>query len=82
MSKKVKKTYFPTQDCIHLRACRRINAIANKHLYGTKGTQKMSRGCNTDCSCYQSYEELDEIIGNIDEDVYNDIKDFFDDDRF
>lgn len=69
MSKKVKKAYFPTQDCIHLRACRRINNIANKHLFGDKGTQKMSRGCNVDCSCYKSFEELRGIIDVVDNDV-------------
>ena len=58
---------FTGQDCIHLHACRRLNAMANRALYGATGTQKMARGCNDNCSCYLSSEKLKELLGDIDD---------------
>lgn len=64
-----KSKYFTASDCIHLHACRRVTAIANKALKG-KGSQKLVRGCNKQCVCYRSVSEviddLSDAIGMID----------------
>lgn len=54
---KRKNKYFTASDCIHLHACRKVTAIANRVLYGNK-TQKLARGCSKDCPCYCSADEL------------------------
>lgn len=47
-----KNKYFTARDCIHLHACRKVTAIANRVIYGVKGTQKIARGCSKECPCY------------------------------
>lgn len=42
-------------DCIHLHACRRVQAIGKKHRL------MVPRYCTEDCSCYQSKDEGDFI---------------------
>ena len=61
------KKQFTAMDCIHLFACRKVNSIANKLLFGVKGTQKMVRGCNDECACYTPFDDEDEIKEMIDE---------------
>ena len=47
-----KNKYFTASNCIHLHACRKVTAIANRVIYGVKGTQKIARGCSKECPCY------------------------------
>lgn len=61
---KRKNKYFTASDCIHLHACRKVTAIANRVIYGLKGTQKIARGCSKECPCYCSAEELEEYVSN------------------
>ena len=39
------------EDCIHLRACRRLQKIFEGKFYGAR----VSRQCNEDCTAYQDY---------------------------
>ena len=60
MNKERKQELDKMMKCIHIGACRRINFIANKQLYGSKGTKKMARGCNENCSCFFPIDRIKE----------------------
>lgn len=40
------------QNCIHLHACRRI-----AKLYKDAGNPYIPRHCDSECSCYQTFEQ-------------------------
>ena len=76
-----KNKYFTASDCIHLHACRRVTAIANKALKGKVGSQKLARGCNKQCVCYRSVndvvDDLNDAIGMIDR-AYDEVTSYAD----
>ena len=42
------------EDCVHLKACRRLQKIFKGAFYGAH----VARNCNEDCSAYQDYETV------------------------
>lgn len=44
--------YDCMEDCIHLHACRRLQAIAKKRFSGLH----IARNCTEDCSAYESFD--------------------------
>lgn len=40
-------------DCIHLKACRRVCKIVKAKYYG----MSIARGCNSECSAYEPCED-------------------------
>jgi len=42
------------EDCIHLKACRRVQKIAKAKYTGLC----IPRHCDADCTCYQTLEEF------------------------
>ena len=64
MTNKV-KPFSCMDDCIHLHACRRIQAI------GRKFRLNVPRYCSEDCSCYLSLDDMqdwtaEEILSTLD----------------
>ena len=51
--------YGHPDDCIHLHACRRMKRIYME-AFGSRA-KKVSRGCDYECSCYQTAEPVEAV---------------------
>lgn len=62
------KTEF-CQDCIHLKACRRMAKI-----YKSNGSKFVARGCNEDCSAYLTADEIADKAARVANDLLSDLR--------
>lgn len=47
-------------DCVHLRACRRIQKMAKTRFCG----MHIARKCSVECSCYETAQDICERTDN------------------